>query len=94
MLLMLNEVLPVLLNVTIRTGLLVVTNVVGKARLVGESLTCVPMPVRVIECALAGSLSLILTVAGRLPVAVGVNVTVMLQLAWKESELGQLVVWL
>src|SRR5262249_1509481 len=55
-----------------------------------------PVPLRLIDCGLPLPLSVMLSAAPRLPVAVGVNVTLMLQLAFTARVAGltgQLLVW-
>ena len=51
------------------------------------------MPVRFTTCGLPGALSVMLTVPVRVPVCVGVKVTLMMQLAPLASELPQVLVW-
>ena len=65
-----------------------------KARLVGERLTraAVPVPVRLTVCGLPLALSVMLSEAVRLPVAAGVNVTLMVHLALAATELPQVLV--
>ena len=67
----------------------------GKRRLVGEKVTAggVPTPVSGTVCGLPGALSAMLTAAFLVPVAVGVNVTLIWQLPFGGTELGQLLVW-
>jgi hypothetical protein len=68
-----------------------------KLRLLGASPTpgagVTPVPLRETLCGLPVALSLILTLALRLPEAVGLNVTVMVQLAAAARLLGQVLVW-
>jgi hypothetical protein len=77
---MLTGVLPRLLSVTVFIELLP-TGSVPKLRDGGESRTAVPMPapVRLTVCGLFAALSLMESVAVRLPVADGVNVTLTVQ---------------
>ena len=60
-----------------------------KARLVAERLTraAVPVPERLTVCGLPLALSVMLTEAVRLPLAEGVKVTLMVQLAAAATEL-------
>ena len=60
-----------------------------KARLVAERLTraAVPVPERLAVCGLPLALSVMLTEAVRLPLATGVKVTLMVQLAAAATEL-------
>jgi hypothetical protein len=51
----------------------------------------VPVPVKVTVCGLPAALSLIVTAPLLVPVAVGINVTLILQAAVGESELGHVV---
>ena len=66
-----------------------------KARLVGETLTraAVPVPERLAVCGLPLALSVMLTEAVRLPLATGVKVTLMVQLAAAATELPHVLVW-
>ncbi len=66
-----------------------------KLRLVGERLTAgaVPVPLRPTVCGLPAALSLMLSVALRVPVAVGVKVTLIEQLAPAATDVPQLLVW-
>ena len=67
-----------------------------KARLVGERLTRVavpvPVPERLTVCGLPLALSVMLTEAVRLPLAAGVKVTLMVQLAPPATEPPQVLV--
>src|SRR5208337_4077367 len=66
-----------------------------KARLVDERLTAgaVPVPERLTVCGLPLALSVMLTEAVRLPLAVGVKVTLMVQLLPAATELPHVLVW-
>ena len=66
-----------------------------KAKLVGEKLTldAAPVPVRLTVCGLPVALSATVIVPGWLPAAVGVNVTLMEQLAPAATETAQVLVW-
>jgi hypothetical protein len=77
---MLSGVLPRLVSVTVSRELLP-TGCAPKLSDVAERLTAVPVPVplRLTVCGLFAALSLIESVAVRLPVAVGVNVTLTMQ---------------
>ncbi len=63
------------------------------ARLVGDSVTAgtgvAPVPLSVRACGLPTALSEICTVAAREPVALGENVTVIVQVAFAASDPGQ-----
>jgi hypothetical protein len=84
---MLNKVIPL-------TGLLAPTASLGKVTLEVLKLTvgAVPVPVSEAVCGLPAALSLTETVACRVPDAVGVNVTLIVQLVPSASELPQLLV--
>jgi len=66
-----------------------------KAKLFGAKLTldAAPVPERATVCGLPVALSVTVIVPGWLPVAVGVNVTLMEQLAPAATEAGQVLVW-
>ena len=59
----------------------------------GEPVEPAPVPLRLTVCGLPAALSLTLSVALLVPLAAGVNVTVMVQLAPWATELPQLLVW-
>jgi len=97
-LVILSGALPVFLSVTLFDPLVVPTLRAEKVKLVGERLTAgavgpAPVPVKPIECGVPAALSLIDTAAVRVPVAVGVNVTLNVQLALVPSEVPQVVVY-
>jgi len=81
--------LPELVSVTGSAALVAPTEVLVKVRLVGETVTAGARPVRPTVCGLPGALSAMLTAASCVPVALGVNVTLMAQLAPSASEAGQ-----
>jgi len=58
-----------------------------------EQLPAAPKPLRDTACGLPAALSVILNAALRVPLAVGVNVTPMLQLALGAKEVPHLLVW-
>ena len=93
-LVMLRAAVPVLLRVTVCAALVVLTNWLPKERLAGERLAtgAVPVPERLTDCGLPLALSVMLTEAVSLPVADGVKVTVIVQLAPAASELPQVLV--
>jgi len=66
-----------------------------KAKLVGAKLAAgaIPVPDRATVCGLPVALSVTVIVPGWLPVAVGVNVTLMEQLAPAATEAPQVLVW-
>ena len=65
------------------------TGVEAKLRDPGDTLRLVPFPVREIVCGLVGSVSLMDTVAVRVPLFKGVNVMVTTQLPWPLRLAGQ-----
>jgi hypothetical protein len=91
---MLKAVLPVLLKVTVCAVLVTSTDWLPKARLVGERLTraAVPVPERLTVCGLPVALSVRVTAALRVPLAAGVNLTLIVQLAPPATELPQVLV--
>src|SRR5580658_1560314 len=94
-LVMLTAVLPVLLNVTVWAVVVVPTFSLPKLRLVAERFRpgAVPVPLRVTDCGLPAALSVMVTLAVWLPLAAGVKVTLMEQLAPAARELPQVLVW-
>ena len=78
-----------LFKVTLCAVLVLPTGWLPKARLVGERLTraAVPVPERLTVCGLPLALSVMLSEAVRLPLAEGVNLTLIVQLAPAASEL-------
>src|SRR5438094_551825 len=91
MLMVVNGALPVLV-IVVRT----VTGVVAcacplYARELGERVTAevVPVPLRLTVCGLPAALSVIVSVALRVPVAVGVKVTLTVQLRSEERRVGK-----
>ena len=89
MLLMLSAVLPVLLRVVVS-----VFPTVPKLRLAGLNSTTVPVPVRLTVCGLPAALSVIDSVPVRVPLCVGLKVTLMVQLASAARLEPQVFVWL
>ncbi len=87
---------PVLLKVMACGALLVVMGWLAKVKLVGDTLAmgaAVPVPVKLMVCGLPAALSAMETEAIRVPVAVGVKVTLRVQFAPAarvEGEMGQL----
>jgi hypothetical protein len=88
---------PVLDAVTVCAGLVVPTVWLGKVSDVGIIVivpVCVaPVPVRPTACGLPVALSAILIEAVRVPAAVGLNVTLIVQFAVAASDAGQVLVW-
>jgi hypothetical protein len=94
MLAMLKLVLPVLFRVTVCAPLVVLTFWLLKVRLAGETVASasvlVPVPVRLTVCGVVAALLEILRVPLRVSAAVGVKVTLTVQLAPAATELPQL----
>jgi hypothetical protein len=88
---MLKAVVPTLVRVTVFAGLDVPIFTMPKLKLVGESFAVVPIPLSVTFCGLPAALSVMLTAAVRVPLAVGLKVTLILQLAPAANVLPQ--VW-
>src|SRR6516164_6403022 len=89
---MLSVVLPTLVRVVGR-DLIWPSGTLPKPRLVGLNSTTVPAPLRLAVCGLPGALSATESAAVRDPRWVGVNVTLIVQLAPGATELPQLFVW-
>jgi hypothetical protein len=81
MILIFSAAVPVFLNVILCHGLVVPTVCEPKLKYVDDRLTtgAVPMPVRWTVCGLPLALSVMVIAPVRVPVAVGVNVTLMVQ---------------
>ena len=94
MLVMFSNVVPVFLNVTDFAVLVVFTMWLPNDKLVVDKLTAaaVPAPDSATVCGLPVALSVTVIVPGWLPVAVGVNVTVMEQMAPAPTEAPQVFV--
>ena len=94
-LVMLKGAFPVLLRVTVWTPLAVPKVWAPKVRLEVLRLTAgpPPAPLRLTAWWPSEALSVIVSVAVRVPVAVGVKVTLIVQLAPPATELPQLLVW-
>jgi hypothetical protein len=93
-LLMDKAAFPVLFNVKAWETLVVPRFWPLKARLVGVTLPTgtLPVPVRLTVCGLPPALSVMLIEAVRLPMAAGLNVTVIVQLPFAATELPQLLI--
>ncbi len=93
--LMLTGIEPTFVMVTPCEGLVVPTSWLPKVSEVGETLTvgATPVPLRPTVCGLPAALSLMLSVALRVPVAVGVKVTLIEQLPPVATDVPQLLVW-
>jgi hypothetical protein len=93
---MVSGALPELVSVTVCEELVEPTFSFPKLMLVGLSVTAgtVPVPFKLTVCGLPVALSEILTEAVRLPPAVGLKVTSIVQLAFADKLAGQLLVWL
>ena len=86
---MVNVVVPTLVSVTVFAAVVVPTVTEPKFKLVGESFAVVPVPLRETVCGLPAALSVMLTAALRELLAVGLKVTLIVQLAAAASELPQ-----
>lgn len=93
-LLIVSGAVPVFVTVIGDAVLVLPTSTPAKLRLRGESVAAgaTPVPLIAALCGLPVALSVILTVDDRLPVLVGVKVTVIVQLAFAASEEGQVFV--
>src|SRR5438067_1446456 len=91
-LVMVRGAVPLLVSVTGWPALVVPVGWLPNERLVGERVTAgaVPVPLSATVCGLPPALSLMETLALRLPVAPGVKVTLMVQVALTASVLGLL----
>jgi hypothetical protein len=85
---------PVLVTAKVWAGLVRFKDSVPKLRLVGETLKpgTMPVPARLTVWGLPGALSLIVRVPLRAPTAVGVNVTLIVQVPLA-ATVPQLLVW-
>jgi hypothetical protein len=92
---MVSEALPVLVKVTVWAALVVFSACPAKVNEVGEKVAigaaAVPVPVRATVCGLPAALSATAREALRAPVAEGVKVTLMVQLAPAANVVAQ--VW-
>src|SRR2546428_5724970 len=88
MLVMLRVAVPLLVRVTVCTGLVVLRRWSPKARLVGVKAAdgVMPLPVSGAEWGLPGASSVMVTVAVRAPVAAGVKLMLIVQLAPGATE--------
>src|SRR3989441_225133 len=88
MLVMLREAVPVLDRGTVCTGLVVMRSWASKARLVGAKVPAgaIPVPASDTDCGLPGASSVMVTVAVRAPVAAGVKLMLIVQLAPGATE--------
>src|SRR5258706_15082825 len=96
MLVMVRTAVPLLLRVIACAALVVPPVCEAKVRLVGlraaEGPTAVPVPVRLAVCGLPAALSVTVIVPVRVPAAVGVKVTLMVQFAPAATEVPQVLV--
>jgi hypothetical protein len=92
-----RAVVPVFVSVTVCTGLVIATDALLKVRLLGEKLTVggvlVPVPERLTVWGLLASLSVMVIEPARAPLADGVKVTLIVQLALAASVDPQVVVF-
>src|SRR4029077_2949746 len=95
MLVRFSALVPVLVSVTVCAELVTFRFWLPKFRLAGERLTLdvIPVPESATVCGLPVALSVTVIVPGWLPVAVGVKVTLMEQLAPAATEAPQVLVW-
>ena len=84
-------VVPTFFRFTVFGRLVVPSPTEPKFKLVGESFAVVPIPLSVTFCGLPEALSLMLSAAVRVPDAVGLNLTLILQLAPAANEVPQMV---
>jgi hypothetical protein len=89
---MFSVVLPVLVSVDVSVSDRLFGNM-KKLRLAGFSSTAVPSPVRLTACSLPGALSLIEMLAVRSLLPVGLNFTLIVQLAPGATELPKSSTW-
>src|SRR5438128_12375540 len=90
--LIVRVVVPTLVSVTVFAGLVVPMVSMPKVRLVGESFAVVPIPLSVTFWGLPAALSVMLSAALRVPLVVGLKLTLIVQLAPAANELPQEVV--
>jgi hypothetical protein len=83
-----------LVRVAVLAALVVATATLPKANVAGETVACTsPVPVRETVCGLLLALSVMVRVPGLLPVALGVKVTLTVQLAPAANDDPQVLVW-
>src|SRR5437899_310696 len=94
MLVTLSATFHVLLSVTYRATLVVFRFSSLNVTLLGDRLTpgAAPVPVRLTDCGLPAALSVMVIAPVRVPVAVGVKVTLMAQLAPAATDVPQVLV--
>lgn len=85
--LMSKMLVPTLLRVIACAPLLEPTTTVPKFKPEGDTFAAVPLPLNATVCGLPAALSLRLSAAVRVPLAVGLKVTVIVQLALAPNEL-------
>jgi hypothetical protein len=90
--LIVSVVVPTFFRVAVFARLVAPSPTEPKFKLVGESFAVVPIPLRLTFCGLPAALSLTLSAAVRVPLAMGLNVALMLQLAPGTNELPQVCV--
>jgi hypothetical protein len=84
-----NAAVPTLVRVTVFAALVVPTVTVPKLKLVGDSSAVVPIPLSGTSCGLPDALSVTPKEALRVPVAVGLKVTLKVQLAPAAKDAAQ-----
>jgi len=80
-----SVVVPTFVSVTVLAAVVVPTVTEPKLKLVGESFAVVPVPLSETVCGLPDALSVTLKAALRVPLAVGLKVTLIVQLALAAS---------
>ena len=91
---MVSVALPLFVNVTLCAALVPPTGWLPNDRLLGDKLTdaTAPVPESPTVCGLPLALSVMLTEAARLPLAEGVNITLIVQFPPAATELPQVLV--
>ena len=84
-----SVVVPTLDSATVLAALVVPICTKPKFKLGGKSFAVVVVPLRLTSCELPAALSVTLSAAVRVPLAVGLKVTLMLQLAPTANEPAQ-----
>jgi hypothetical protein len=88
---------PLLVTVMVWVALLVPTVWLANVKPAGDSPTAgtaaAPVPVRLTLCGLPTPLSVSVTAATRVPVAAGVNVTVIVHVPFTATDPGHVLVW-
>jgi|SRR3954462_4266138 hypothetical protein len=77
----LKVVVPWFVSVTVRPTLVLFTSCGEKVSAIGDNVTAVPFPLRLMVCGLPLALSVMLSEPARVPIAAGLNATLIVQLA-------------